>query len=162
MRFESIKNVKRLHLKYFDCGNVELNDYLFKYAHQNEKKHFSRTYVLMDDKLLIGYVTLCSAQIDSNEMPKSDVSLPRYPVPGIKIARLAVNKNHQGNHYGQLLLRFALEKAVSVSKEVGIRIVVVDAKEKSKAFYEKYSFIPLPNHPLTYVLEIETILKAFA
>ena len=87
-------------------------------------------------------------------------ALPKYPIPCIRIARLAVAKKHQNKGYGKELLRQAFLKIVAVSFTVGVKLVLVDAKETSKTFYEKYGFKPLIGSTLTYYLPVETILEA--
>jgi hypothetical protein len=55
-----------------------------------------------------------------------------------------------------------LTRAVSVSKEIAIHMVLVDAiDERAKTFYLKYGFIPLESQPLTLFLPIKTILMAY-
>ena len=160
MIIKPINDVKKSLFKKFDCGNKALNEYLQKYANQNEKNHLSRTYILENDGSILGYVTLCNTQIDAKEMPSDYSKLPKYPIPGVKIARLAVDIEYQRKHFGEMLLTFALKRIVLVSASVGIKVVVVDAKEESRQFYEKYGFISLTNNSLTYILPIETVLKA--
>ena len=103
-------------------------------------------------------MTLCSASINFEEAPKG-LNLPKYPIPAIKIARLAVDKRFQGKGYGKELLRHSLDKIATLSTFIGVRFVAVDAKEESKAFYERYGFTPLPNKKRTYILPIELVNK---
>ncbi len=89
--------------------------------------------------------------------------LPRYPVPAIRLGRLAVDVSTRGMGIGAALLRDALLRAVGLSREVGTCVMLVDAIDyKAKAFYQRYGFIPLQDIPLTLVLPIETIASAFA
>ena len=39
-------------------------------------------------------------------------------------------------------------------------MVIVDAKETSKSFYEHFGFTPLSGNELSYFLPVETIRKA--
>ena len=145
--------------KEFDCGDENLNKYIKTHAYQNDCNNLSKTFVCLDENVVVGFVTLCNAQIEFKEMPDSyKIKYPRYPVPSIKIARLAVEKHFQGRGYGKDILTFALKKAVQVSLEVGVKLIIVDVKEKSKEFYKKYGFVKLTEQ--TYCLPIETILKA--
>lgn len=157
MNYKPIKEVKNK-VKDFDSGNEELDVYLKRYAYQNDKSGIGRTFVLFDHEDLVGYVTLCSASLLFEEMPK-DLKLPRYPIPAIKIARLAVDKRFQRKGYGKELLAFSLEKIAFLSKFIGVRFVVVDAKEESKTFYEHFGFVSLPNKKETYILPIDLVVK---
>ena len=144
MNYKPIKEV-RDQLKDFDCGNDDLNVYLKCFAYQNDKNGIGKTFVLFDNNQLVGFMTLCSASINFEEAPKG--------------ARLAVDKRFQGKGYGKELLRHSLDKIATLSTFIGVRFVVVDAKEESKAFYERYGFTPLPNKKRTYILPIELVNK---
>lgn len=145
--------------KNFDCGDENLNKYIKTHAYLNDTNNLSKTFVCIDDNVIVGFVTLCNAQIEFKDMPVSYKNkYPRYPVPSIKIARLAVEKTLQGRGYGKDILTFALKKSVQVSLEVGVKLIVADVKEQSKEFYKKYGFIQVNEQ--TYCLPIETVLKA--
>lgn len=145
--------------KGFDCGDENLNKYIKTHAYQNDKNHLSKTFVCFDNNVPVGFVTLCNSQVDFEEMPASyKKKHPRYPVPAIKIARLAVEKSLQGRGYGKDIITFAFKKAIQVSLNVGVKAIIVDAKESAKNFYIKYGFIHLKDQ--TYFLPIETIVEA--
>lgn len=58
------------------------------------------------------------------------------------IARLAVDKRYKGNGLGEWLLIDSLKKLLNASETVAFPIIIVDAKEGAKHFYEKYGFRP--------------------
>ena len=67
-----------------------------------------------------------------------------YPVPAVRLGTLAVATPTQGMGISGELLRDALLRTVSLLREAGTRVVLVDAiDEKAKAFHERYGFIPL-------------------
>jgi GNAT superfamily N-acetyltransferase len=149
----------------FDCGNQVLNEYFKLYAFKNDKLSIGKTFVALDgEKQVVGYMTLASAQIEFVTIPESLRSkLPRYPVPAFRIANLAVDKRSQGTGIGAMLLRSALERALSVSASVGVYAVLVDAiDEKAKSFYRKYGFIPFEERPSTLFLPLATIATAYS
>ena len=160
IEFVSLNTFKTGYIfKSFDCGDANLNKYIRTHALINDKNNLSKTFVCMDNDEVIGYVTLCSAQVEFEKMPQSyKSSKPRYPVPAIRIARLAVDLRFQGKGYGKQLLAYAFKKIVMASEITGIKVVIVDAKEQSKLFYEKYGFERL--HELAYFLPIETLILA--
>ena len=57
----------------FDCGVPALNDYLQKYALQNQKKHAARTYVATRGKRIVGYYSLAYGSVSLEEAPQSVV-----------------------------------------------------------------------------------------
>ena len=58
-------------------------------------------------------------------------SLPRYPIPAILIAKLAVDRSMQGRGLGKQLLFHALARAIDVYRIVGVYGVRVDAIDEN-------------------------------
>ena len=159
MIIKSIKEFKGYSFEAFDSGNEELNLYFKKYALINDDNNIGKTFVLSDNEDIIGFVTICNAQVEFQEMPATYTKwMPKYPVPAIRIARLAVDTKYQRKGYGTALLSFAFKKILLVSYNSGIKLVIVDAKDSSKAFYEGFGFKLLKE--LTYYLPIETLISA--
>lgn len=139
MSIVSIDELTVKQIEDFDCNNVDLNIFFRKYAKKNNENNIGKTYVYLDNNKILGYVTLCTASIEHKDISKGyTFSLPKYPIPCIKIARLAVDKHCQRKGIGSKLLHFSLLKALEVSKVIGVYFVLVDAKETSKSFYEQY------------------------
>lgn len=181
-RWDFVPLEKKHDRKQFDCGNEELNQYLKKYAKQNDKKGISKVYVatrtvtpaqgeapdLADRTQSIrvpidGYYTISTCTISFKSLP-ADISrrLPNYPIPAVLIGRLAVDLNCQGEGLGEELLINALNRIVLVSEEVGIYAVRVDAiDEGAKQFYLKYEFIPFVDESLSLFLPLKTIRQQF-
>lgn len=161
MILKSIHLVEDSLINTFSCGNKDLDKFFKKYAKDNDTAGYGKTFVLFDEEKLVGFFTLCSAQIRFDSFPYSfEENLPKYPIPAIRIARLAVDAKMQKKGYGKELLKEAFYKIVNASQTIGIKIVVVDAKESSKSFYEKYGFIKLVDDRLTYCIHIQTIIDA--
>ena len=162
MILKSIVDIENELINEFSCGNRDLDLFLKKHAFKNDQIGYGKTFVGIENNQIIGFFTLCSASIKFESLPKGNVSsLPRYPIPCIRIARLAVKKEMQNKGYGKLLLKEALLKIIYASATIGIRLVVVDAKETAKFFYAKYGFQPLIEEESTLFLEIETIINAY-
>jgi len=149
--------------KQFDCGNTALNSFLQKTARQHITKGMSRTFILIDDKSprnIIGFYTLSVCEVESDYLPI--VLSKKYPnqVPAVKLARLAINKNHQNLGYGNYLISSAVEKVILISENVGIIGLFVDAKDKnSKKYYEQFGFISIEENPLLLFLPVKTLLQ---
>lgn len=149
----------------FDCGTESLNDYLKRYALQNLNKDVGVTIVAVAEeakKKILGYYTVSMAQVELDQLPQDLAEgLPRYPVPAMRIGRLAVDQSARGQGLGGGLLRDALLRALDLSAAVGTCVVVVDAiDEKAKKFYEHYGFVALTGLPLTLCLPVATIKRA--
>jgi predicted N-acetyltransferase YhbS len=104
----------------FDCGEAALNEFLLRQAGQQQRRGFGKTYVALaeDGVTVTGFVTVSAGQIATTSLP-SQLKLPRYPAPMLRIGRLAVDVRHQGEGIGQDLLAFALRLAVEFSQRVG-------------------------------------------
>lgn len=129
----------------FSCGVAVLDDHLHHRAGQHQRDSIATTHVLVDDAdptRILGYCSLSAAQLHLQEMLEQDRGrLPAYPVPAIRLGRLAVSQTQQSKGYGQLLLGHAVNLAVAVRQIMGVRVLIVDAKDvKVAAFYESFGF----------------------
>ena len=115
----------------FDCGNESLNNYLRRYARQNDKSGINKTFVATkaDTPMAIdGYYTISSSVINFASVPEDlKKKLPAYPIPAALIGRFAVDSFCQGEGLGTELLVNALLRIVRASSEIGIYAVMVDA-----------------------------------
>ena len=148
----------------FSCGKHELDDYLQRYARQNDERNIARTFVAVDStNRVLGYYSLSSASIEFTELPdEGRQSLPAYPVPAARLARLAVDNSMKGKGLGSKLLIDALQRIVTASQEIAIKVILVDAMDKeARDFYKHYGFIELPEQELKLFLPIETVKQLF-
>ena len=144
----------------FDCGVPSLNEYLKKYALQNQKKHAARTYVATRGNRIVGYYSLAYGAVSLEEAPQRVASgLPRHPIPVILLARLAVDSTEQGRGLGAALLKDALLRTILAAEIAGLRAMLVHAKNDSaRHFYEKFGFEPSPIDPYHLLLRLSDIL----
>ena len=146
----------------FDCGIQALDDFLRRYARQQQDRGFSRTYVALaeDGATVTAFVSVSAGQVGTALFP-AHLKLPRYPVPVFRIGRLAVDRRVQGAKLGATLMRFALNLALELAGRVGIHAVVVDAKDDAaKAYYERLGFIAFRDLPLSLFLPIASLRAA--
>ena len=126
----------------FSSGNLDLDRFFQKYAGQNQfRLHLGTTYVAVESERILGYVSLAACSITVDQLAKKQRKrLPKYPLPALRIARLAVAQDAQGGGVGSHLLRTAFSIAIDMSEKVGCVGIVVDAKQDAIAFYEKLGF----------------------
>lgn len=142
----------------FDCGNDILNDWLIKRALKNQNSGASHIFVICQDNKVIGYYALASGSVERMASSKSIARNMPEPIPVIVLGRLAINSNMQGQRLGSALLKDALLRTLSVSKNVGIRAVVVHAiSEDAKQLYLGYGFQVSPIDPMTLMLPVRHI-----
>jgi GNAT superfamily N-acetyltransferase len=129
----------------FRSGDPDLDRFLAKYAGQNQFRHYiGTTYVAAADDRIGGYATVAAGEIEIDDLP--DVirrKYPRYPLPVLRLARLAVDERAQGQGVGSALLGYVLHLAVKMSVELGCVGVLVDAKPGAIACYETRGFMAL-------------------
>lgn len=149
----------------FDCGEPKLDAYLKQLASQHIKRNVSRVYVAISGEgRVAGFYTLSSAQSVFEDLPdKIRKGLPsHYPIPAVRLGRLAVDRSAQGRRLGEALLLNALYRCARAAQEIGIVVIVVDAKhERARDFYLKYGFLPLTSDRLTLALPIRTVIEMF-
>ncbi len=68
---------------------------------------------------------------------------PGYPLPVLRLARLAVDRTAQGRGIGSLLRVTVFELAHELARTVGCAGVVVDAKANAVSFYTGLGFRPM-------------------
>jgi predicted GNAT family N-acyltransferase len=121
-------------------------------------KNLGETYVLTNkSKDVLGFYTISTASLDYDDYPQRG-NLPKYAIPSALIGRLAVDKNHQGNGYGKLLLVDALKKILEISDEIGMHCITVDAKdENAKSFYKNFGFKELLDERNHLYISIEKV-----
>lgn len=145
----------------FDCGYVQLNHYLQKFALINHNNQSSRTYVVLERNRVIGYFSLSYGSVEhASSPPRVSQGLGRYPIPVLVITRLAVDKSYQKRGVGKSLLKHSLLKAVAASEVAGLRAVVVHAKDdQAKEFYKKYGFEASPFDAMHLFLLMKDLQK---
>ncbi len=156
-------------LSSFDCGNVELNRWLVDHALASQKADLTRTYLALDGGTVEGYVSLTTGSIRREAVPKCSRrspkrfarGMPRYPIPIILIARLAVDRRHQSDRLGSRLLAEALRLADTASDTGAARLVVAEAiDERAAGFYRQWGFIDVPDNPRRLFRKISEIRRS--
>ncbi|WP_204106242.1 MULTISPECIES: GNAT family N-acetyltransferase [Spirulina sp. CCY15215] len=160
--FYEVTNSK-LNRSSFDCGISELNDYLQRYAGQNHKKGVAKTWVMIDQdhpEVPVGYYSISMAELQQTSLSTEEKKgFPRYPLPVIKIGKLAVDCQFQGEGLGELLLVDIFKRGIRISKEIGTVGFFVDViNERAKCFYLKYGFLSLVDSPLSLFLPMKKIV----
>jgi GNAT superfamily N-acetyltransferase len=127
----------------FRSGDESLDLYFHRYAGQNQfRHHIGVSYVAVEDGRILGFVTVSPGSLDAGDLP-SGRKAPPYPLPILRVARLAVGETARGRGLGEALLRFVIELAERMADELGCVGLVVDAKRGAEEFYRRYGFVPL-------------------
>jgi len=129
----------------FCSGDIDLDRFFIRFAGQNQfRHHIGATYVAVEDARVLGFATVAPGEVEVADLPEDTRNrLPRYPLPILRLARLAVDKDQQGRGIGSLLLVTVFELAHELARTVGCVGVVVDAKAAAVPFYARLGFRPM-------------------
>lgn len=132
----------------FDCGDDEVTGFLREKALQDQKRDLSRTMILIDEKVdstrILGYHTLLMMQIRQEEIPNDRPRITRG-IPVILLGQIGIDQNYKGNRFGELLLMDAQARTAKVADKVGIRAMMLDARnERLARWYERHDFVRFP------------------
>lgn len=147
----------------FDCGKPALNDYLARYALQNQSGGAARTYVALRGGRVVAYYSLAPASVQVEDAPARIVKgQSRHPVPAILMARFAVDLGEQGRGLGKAVLHDAMQRALDGADTIGGRTFLVHAKDdEAKAFYLRFGMEPSPTNPMHLFLLFKDIRQSF-
>src|SRR6187431_2941014 len=113
----------------FRSGQVDLDRFFLRFAGQNQfRHHLGTTYVAVDeDDLIVGFATVSASQIEAQDLPLAKTKrLPNYPLPVLRLARLATHEDFHGSGLGSMLLRAVFVLARQMARDYGCVGVLVD------------------------------------
>lgn len=153
---------RRHRTKEFQCERPELAEYLRRYALRATERGGAKTFVSTaedDANFILGYYSIVPSEITAAEAPPALIQgLGRYPLPGFRLARLAVHGDFGGRGLGPKLLLDAGLRALAAAQLAGGKVLFIDAKdEKAASFYRHFGAVPLPDHPLRLIWPLEMI-----
>lgn len=145
LRIRSFKETNRV--RNFSCGNKDLDDFLNTEEVDNyEAQNFGKTYLVFYKGDLVAYFTISFDGL-RREYLKTHRSFSKAgeviieSIPAIKIGRLAVHKDWQHVGIGRTIIQYIAGMALELSRQGGLRLLIVEAKPESKDFYEKCGFM---------------------
>lgn len=143
----------------FSCGNDAMDDWFLNKALHWCYLGFCQVHVAVDDSGIVGFFSLSPTQIEPESLSRGmRDGKTRMGHPGILLGRIAVRSDLQRSalHVGSLLLEHAVFKAFEVSKIIGGRFIVLDAKtDELCAWYRRFGFRSLKNSERRMVLPMK-------
>jgi GNAT superfamily N-acetyltransferase len=142
----------------FSRGAASLDDWLKRRARANQVSGASRTFVVCEDRRVVGYYALASGAIAvASSVGRCRRNMPD-PIPVAVLGRLAVDRAQQGRGLGRALFRDCSLRVAHAADTIGIRGIVVHAiSEQAKAFYQALGFDPSPAEPMTLMVTLGDI-----
>jgi predicted GNAT family N-acyltransferase len=145
----------------FRSGESALDDWLRDHAATEDRRGHSRTWVLVDKHgRVVAYYTLSAHKLAREAVPTKIARGGPQEIPATLIGKLALSADLRGRGLGALLLADALERVVIASRQVAVKLVVVDAlHEQVAAWYERLGFVRMPGS-LVLVQRVRDIAAA--
>jgi GNAT superfamily N-acetyltransferase len=147
----------------FSCGQADLDDWLKRFALVNQKSGMTTVFVTLSGDRVVGYYALATGGVERAQAPDRIIrGQPAHPIPVVLLARLAVDSSVQGRGLGRALLRNALIRVAAAADEIGVRALLVHAKdERAREFYMQCcEFEPSPTDPLHLFLLMKDLRKS--
>jgi GNAT superfamily N-acetyltransferase len=142
----------------FFSGVSSLDDWLKRRARPNQVSGASRTFILAEERRVIGYYALASGAITvADSTGRFRRNMPD-PIPVAVLGRLAIDRSQQGRGLGRALFRDCALRVAHAADAIGIRSILVHAiSEQAKAFYLALGFDPSPSEPMTLMVTLADI-----
>jgi len=162
-RFLGPERLARAHqINGFESGEGSLDVWLVRHSYAAWRGGTAKTYVVTDAEQggrVVGYHSLTGASLSLRDAtPRAAKGMGGYPVPAVLLARLAVDVSVQGRGVGAMLLQDAMARAVSVSEEIGIRLLLTHAlNDSARAFYMRFGFEESPTDPMNLQIIIKDV-----
>ncbi len=159
----SIEKLNHTHaVNEFNCGQPDLNRFLIRHALQAQQAGSSQTYLGLSNKTVIGFYSLVLGEVGHSDAPlRVAKGMPRYPIPLLILARLAVHAEWQKRRVGAGLLLDALGRTLQVADIAGTRALAVHAKDDNAvSFYRHFGFSPSPTDARHLYMLIKDIRAA--
>jgi len=137
-------------LSKFDCNSDDLNDFIKNDALKQQEENLSTTQLVLCDNEIIGFFSLLADTIKMNyiqdtitiETIKEQKPQVKH-LPGVKIGRFAISNKYSNKGIGTHIMKQAIINILSLSKQVGLRFIIVDAYANAYNFYIKTNFTNL-------------------
>lgn len=151
----------------FDCGDLDLNDFIKNEALKEQNKKLNITYLITINNEIIGYFSLLTDKIEikyikNEEIKKnilSDLKNQYKTIPSVKIGRLAIDKKYAKQGIGTLILKNIIYSLDEISKkEIGFRLITVEGYVEAYHFYTTNNFVPLQNEE-KFLTKINKIME---
>ena len=146
----------------FHSGAAELDDWLARIAPMAQAGRTARVYVAAERSRVAGYYALAAGHVQRADLPERIGRGAPTPAPVAILARLAVDRRHQGRGLGLALLSDAARRVLEAAEILGIRALLVHAaSERAARFYATAGFSSSPSDPLHLAVLVKDLGKRY-
>lgn len=164
MTYQAPRPLAREHrLEGFDSGSAEQTAWLTRYARQSVAASMTRVLVVTPigaDEVVASYAWTM-AQLDRAAVPEGmRVGTGRSPQPVALLARLAVDRGHEGRGLGAALLADVISRTVAIGDGIGCRGLLVHCETDDARAFSRHlvpEFLDSPTDPLHLVLRMKDL-----
>jgi predicted N-acetyltransferase YhbS len=147
----------------FDCGDTARNSWLRTRAFRNQSNDDTRTYLAIQDGVVVGFYALTVGSIIHAGMPGSIRRNAPDPISCVLLAQLAVGLSHQKQGLSTKLVLHAMRQAVKIAEMAGCRLFAVHpATQELESYYEKYGFVRTDTTPMVMVITLKKVRATLA
>jgi len=132
----------------FDCGDPEVNEYLTRDGMDQQRRRYTRIYVVCLENRVIAYSALACYHLFMHLPDDETIS---HRVPGIILGQLGVHREYQGKGLGYFLIDHAISVGNKISESAACRILFAEAHDDKMGYYSNQDF--------EYVTETKSGLK---
>lgn len=145
----------------FASGAAELDEWLVKFAWENQRANNATTFVSTVNGRIAGYYALTVASIAKADAPNVLTRGSPNQIGCLLLARLAADKSTQGSGLGTALLTDCLHRTAQLAGEVGVKALLVHCRdEAARSFYlARADFHTSPVDPMQLLLPVKWIVK---
>ena len=148
----------RHQLAAFNSGVPALDDWLKRRARANQASGASRSFVVCDGDIVVGYYALASGAVNAAAAPGRFRRNMPEPIPVAILGRLAVDRGYQRHGLGRALFRDSALRVMQAAEAIGICGMLVHAiSDDAKAFYLALGFSESPLEPMTLMVTLSEL-----
>jgi GNAT superfamily N-acetyltransferase len=125
----------------FECGRLALNDWLVRNSLGNQSGGTSGTWVVTElvRERVVGFYASSTSSVLWSSAPKNFGRNQPKELSAILLGRIALDDKYQRRGFGAALLKHFILKAIEVAGTIGVRLLLVHAKdEEAKSFYGQF------------------------
>ena len=137
-------------VKPFDCGDLDLNEFLLKESENYQKQLIATTYLIERKETTVAFYSLLNDKVSIADTPSKSSwrkyfrdTFPQgkrfFSYPAVKIGRLAVDLNYQSKGLGTFIMD-SIKGNLIENPKTGCKYITVDAYRQSLNYYEKNGF----------------------
>ena len=155
----------RHRLEEFQCRSPEQTRWLLDSARQAHGSGTTRVFVVTQSNqdAVVAYYAWCMASVALDAVPhRMTRGAGRYPQPVALLARLGVDRDHEGQGLGAALLTDGILRLAQLGETIGCRGLLVHAEnDQARRFYLHLipEFAPSPTDPLHLLLLLKDIRR---